>query len=63
MSEFLKTKIEYLKGVGSKKADILRKEINISTYYDLLYYFPYRYDSRLGRETNQKSFSPIFLAL
>ena len=43
MSEFLKTKIEYLKGVGSKKADILRKEINISTYYDLLYYFPYRY--------------------
>lgn len=43
MSEFLKTKIEFLKGVGSKKADILRKEINISTYYDLLYYFPYRY--------------------
>lgn len=43
MSEFLKTKIEYLKGVGSKKAEILRKEINISTYYDLLYYFPYRY--------------------
>lgn len=43
MSGFLNTKIEYLKGVGSKKADILRKEINISTYYDLLYYFPYRY--------------------
>jgi len=36
----LKTEIQFLKGVGEKKAEILRKELDIYTVEDLLYYFP-----------------------
>ena len=36
----------YLPGVGPKKADILRKEIDVSTWEDILYYFPYKYIDR-----------------
>ena len=40
---FIDTPIEFLKGVGPAKADLLRRELDISTYGDLLEYFPYRY--------------------
>ncbi len=43
---FLNTKIEYLKGVGAAKAELLQKEFNIFTFNDLLYYFPYRHIDR-----------------
>ena len=36
----------YLPGVGSKKADVLKQELRIVSYEDLLYYFPYRYVDR-----------------
>ncbi len=39
----LNTKIEFLKGVGTKKAEVLNKELGITTYQDLLTYYPYRY--------------------
>jgi ATP-dependent DNA helicase RecG len=39
----LDTEIRFLKGVGDKKAEILQKELNICTFRDLLYYFPYKY--------------------
>lgn len=45
-NSFLNTKIEYLKGVGAAKADLLQKEFNIFTFNDLLYYFPYRHIDR-----------------
>jgi ATP-dependent DNA helicase RecG len=35
--------IEYLKGVGPQKADMLKKELGIFTFGDLLTHFPYRY--------------------
>ncbi|MCL1933615.1 MAG: ATP-dependent DNA helicase RecG [Candidatus Azobacteroides sp.] len=38
--------IMYLPGVGPQKADVLRKEINVSTWEDILYYFPYKYIDR-----------------
>lgn len=41
-----KRSITYLQGVGPKKAEILAKEAGISSYEDLLYYFPYRYVDR-----------------
>lgn len=41
--DLLETPIEFLKGVGPKKADILRKEFNIFTFDDLLNYYPYRH--------------------
>jgi ATP-dependent DNA helicase RecG len=36
----------YLQGVGQKRAEILRKEANIVSFEDLLYYFPYKYVDR-----------------
>ena len=35
--------IEYLKGVGPQRAEVLKKEIGIYFYDDLLNYFPFRY--------------------
>ncbi|RYZ23326.1 MAG: ATP-dependent DNA helicase RecG [Chitinophagaceae bacterium] len=35
--------IEYLKGVGPHKADLLKKELGIFTFGDLLHHFPYRH--------------------
>lgn len=35
--------IEYLKGVGPQRADILKKELGIFTFNDLLNHFPYRH--------------------
>jgi ATP-dependent DNA helicase RecG len=39
----LQSPIEYLKGVGPQRADLLRQELNIHTFGDLLQHFPYRY--------------------
>ncbi|WP_460572416.1 ATP-dependent DNA helicase RecG [Flaviaesturariibacter terrae] len=38
--------IEYLKGVGPQKADLLKKELGIFTFGDLLHHFPYRHVDR-----------------
>ena len=46
MQDFLETNITYLPGVGPKRAELLNKELNIFTYRDLLYYFPYKYIDR-----------------
>ena len=43
---FLETPVEFLKGVGPKRAELLRKELNISTFGDLLGYYPFRYVDR-----------------
>ena len=39
----LETPIEYLKGVGPARADLLKKELKIFTYGDLLHHYPFRY--------------------
>jgi ATP-dependent DNA helicase RecG len=44
--DILDTPIEYLKGVGPKRAAVLRKELGIDTFYDLLTYYPFRYIDR-----------------
>ena len=43
---FLETPIEYLKGVGPMRAELLKKEVNIFTFSDLLCYYPFRYIDR-----------------
>ena len=43
---FLKTPIEYLKGVGPNRGELLRKELGIHTYEDLVHFFPNRYIDR-----------------
>lgn len=40
------TPIEYLKGVGPQRGDLLRKELNIHKYGDLVNLFPNRYIDR-----------------
>lgn len=44
--QLLSSPIEYLKGVGPQRADILKKELNIFTFGDLLHHFPFRYIDR-----------------
>src|SRR5574344_2052681 len=39
----LATPIEYLKGVGPRRSDILKSEFNIFTFKDLLQYYPFRH--------------------
>jgi len=46
MSVNLQTPIDYLKGVGPNRADLLRSELGIQTYQDLLNLFPNRYIDR-----------------
>ena len=41
--ELLSTPIDFLKGVGPAKADLLKKELRIFTYRDLITYYPFRY--------------------
>ena len=42
----LQTPIEYLKGVGPYRASLLKSELGIHTYQDLLHFFPNRYLDR-----------------
>lgn len=44
--DILQTKIEFVKGVGPKKAEILQKELGIYTFKDMLNLFPFRYIDR-----------------
>jgi len=46
MSEFLDQDIKFLPGVGPQRAEMLKKELKIFTFNDLLYYFPYKYIDR-----------------
>ena len=43
MPDISNTDIQYLPGVGPKKAEILNKELEIFTLDDLLHYYPYKY--------------------
>ena len=46
MATNLQTPIDYLKGVGPNRGDLLRKELGIHTYQDLINLFPNRYLDR-----------------
>ncbi len=43
---YLFTPIDYLKGVGPNRASLLKSELKVFTYNDLLNYFPFRYIDR-----------------
>ncbi len=43
VKDLLENKIEFLKGVGPKRASILNKELRIFSFGDLLHHFPFRY--------------------
>lgn len=46
LSVFLNTPIEYLKGVGPARAELLQKELRIFTFGDLMEHYPFRYVDR-----------------
>lgn len=46
MASVLDSPIEYLKGVGPQRGELLRKQLNIKTFGDLLHYYPFRYVDR-----------------
>jgi len=43
---FLETPVEFFKRVGPARADMLKKELKIFTFGELLSYFPFRYVDR-----------------
>ena len=45
-ASFLETPVEFLKSVGPARADLLKSELNISTFGELLTWFPFRYVDR-----------------
>ncbi|ANI90161.1 ATP-dependent DNA helicase RecG [Arachidicoccus ginsenosidimutans] len=54
--------IEYLKGVGPLKGDLLRKELNIHTFGDLLNHFPLRHiDKTQVSKINEIKFDTDFV--
>lgn len=46
MPDILDTGIQFLPGVGPRRAALLGKELGIETYRDMLYTFPFRYVDR-----------------
>ena len=46
MLDILDQDIKFLTGVGPRRSEILSKELGISTYGDLLEYYPYKYVDR-----------------
>ena len=43
---FIDTPIEYLKGIGPQRAEVLKKELGIFTFRDLITHYPFRYVDR-----------------
>jgi len=46
VDKLLDSDLKFLPGVGPKKAELLKKELKLSTFGDLLYYFPFKYIDR-----------------
>ena len=46
MSDFFNTSVEFIKGVGPSRAELLKTELGIETYRDLMEYYPFRYEDR-----------------
>lgn len=42
----LSTTLQFLKGVGEKRATVLAEELNLHTFEDLVHYYPFRYVDR-----------------
>jgi ATP-dependent DNA helicase RecG len=45
-ANFLETPIEYLKGIGPQRAEVLKAELGFYTFRDLLTHYPFRYVDR-----------------
>ena len=43
---FFDTRLDYLKGLGPQRAELLNKELSLFTAGDLIQYYPFRYEDR-----------------
>jgi len=57
LNAFLQTPLEYLKGVGKVKAELLVSELNLLTVGDLLTHYPFRYVDRSQITPLSKAFT------
>ncbi|OKS89316.1 ATP-dependent DNA helicase RecG [Mucilaginibacter polytrichastri] len=46
MNQIFKTSVDYVRGVGTTRAEMLKKELGIFTFEDLLRHFPFKYIDR-----------------
>jgi len=46
VANFFDTSIEFLKGVGPQRSVLLKKELNIHSFGDLIQYYPFRHEDR-----------------
>ena len=46
MASLLQSNIEFLKGVGPPRGELMRKELDVHTFGDLIKYYPFRYVDR-----------------
>ncbi|MDE6582785.1 MAG: ATP-dependent DNA helicase RecG [Duncaniella sp.] len=46
MNRLRNTDIKFLRGIGPKRAELLKKHLGIATYYDLLHHYPSSYVDR-----------------
>ena len=64
-NNILNQKIEFIKGVGPQKARLLNSEVGIYTLYDLVQYFPFRYEDRSNiqklADIGEESVEGVFL--
>lgn len=51
LSTILQTPIEYLTGITAQRGDMLRKDLNIHTFNDLLNHFPFRHVDKTKVDT------------
>jgi ATP-dependent DNA helicase RecG len=52
-TSFLDSDIDFLKGVGPKKAEVLKKELHVKTPRDLLQNYPFRYIDKTSFQTTK----------
>ena len=64
-NDALKQKIEFIKGVGPQKASLLNSEVGIYNLFDMVQYFPFRYEDRSKIEklgnVNEESVDGVYL--
>jgi ATP-dependent DNA helicase RecG len=46
LNQLFQTSVAYLKGAGPSRAEVLKKELGITTFEDVLRHFPYKYIDR-----------------
>ena len=46
MQQYLQQDIQFLQGVGPRRAELLKEELNVRTFEDLITHFPFRYVDR-----------------